>query len=97
MSIEVGWVPYEIPTSPEDIFTGEDSLATILRGRLIPKEKVYSKITPHKNYKVSLNDQIKIGDLVFQLNRFNTGIGEDIGHQETMEDYLIVEEDVGGS
>lgn len=25
------------------------------------------------------------------------GIWEDIGHQSTMEDYLIVEEDVGGS
>ena len=74
MSIEIGWVPYQVPTSPEDIFTGEDPLATILRGKIIPQEKVYSKILPHKNYKISLHDQVKIGDLVFELNRFNLGV-----------------------
>ena len=79
MSVEIGWTPYDVPTSPEDIFTGEDSLATILRGKIFPKDKVYAKILPNKNYKIQLHDQLKIGDLVFELNRFNTGAGEDPG------------------
>ena len=45
----------------------------------MPKDKVYAKILPNKNYKIQLHDQLKIGDLVFELNRFNTGEGEDIG------------------
>lgn len=59
-------------------------MATVLRGKIIPKDKVYAKILPHKNYKINLHDQVKIGDLVFELNRFNTGVGEDIGFREYM-------------
>jgi serine/threonine protein phosphatase PrpC len=31
------------------------------------------------------------------MTRYNAGVGEDIGFRTTMEDGLIVEEDIGGS
>lgn len=68
-----------------------------MRGRLIPREKVFAKILPDKNYPLQLHDQIKIGGLSFELMRFNVGVGEDIGLREDMEDCYIFEEDVGGS
>lgn len=34
---------------------------------------------------------------MFELKRFNSGIGIDIGHRPSMEDGLIVQEDIGGS
>ena len=65
--------------------------AEVIRGRLVPREKIFAKILPEKNYQLQLHDQIKIGDLSFELTRFNVGMGENIGHRQTMEDGLIVE------
>ena len=31
------------------------------------------------------------------MSRFSTGLGEDIGFRQSMEDGLIIEEDIGGS
>lgn len=58
---------------------------------------MFTKIQPEKNHQLFLHDQIKIGDLLFELTRFNYGAGENIGFRETMEDCFIVEEDIGGS
>lgn len=46
---------------------------------------------------MSLHSQIKIGDLSFEMTRFNSGSGIDIGFRAIQEDGLLVEEDVGGS
>lgn len=44
-----------------------------------------------------LHDNIRIGNLLFELNRFNYGSGESAGTREVMEDAYLIEEDVGGS
>jgi len=44
-----------------------------------------------------LHSQIKLGNLSFEMARFNAGVGEDIGFRTIMEDGFIVEEDIGGS
>lgn len=67
------------------------------RGKLIPNEKVFSKIKPDTFFPLSLHNQLKIGNLMFELNRFNSGSINDIGFRPTMEDGMIMEEDVGGS
>lgn len=46
---------------------------------------------------MSLHSQIKIGNLSFEMTRYNAGQIEDIGFRESMEDGLVIEEDVGGS
>jgi serine/threonine protein phosphatase PrpC len=46
---------------------------------------------------LSLHSQIKLGNLSFEMTRFNAGWGDDVGFRATMEDGLIVEEDIGGS
>ena len=42
---------------------------------LVPKTRVFSKIEADKNYQLNLHDQVRIGDLTFELNRFNVGSG----------------------
>lgn len=46
---------------------------------------------------MSLHSQIKIGDLAFEMTRFNSGSGVDIGFRSVQEDGLIIQEDIGGS
>ena len=58
---------------------------------------VFSKIEASKTYPLSLHSQLKIGNLLFELRRFNSGTGLDIGYRPTMEDGLVIEEDIGGS
>lgn len=72
-------------------------MAKIIKGKIFPIQRVFSRIISDKNYQLDLHDQLKIGDLVFELDRFNLGAGESIGFRELMEDCFIVEEDVGGS
>lgn len=63
----------------------------------MPIEKVFSKIAEGKFVPLSLHSQIKLGNLSFEMTRFNTGVGEDIGFRPLMEDGYLIEEDVGGS
>lgn len=58
---------------------------------------VFSKIEPEKIYPLSLHSQLKIGNLLFELKRFNSGTGLDVGFRPNMEDGLVIEEDIGGS
>lgn len=58
---------------------------------------VFSKIESEKVYPLSLHSQLKIGNLLFELKRFNSGVGLDIGSRPSMEDGLVIEEDIGGS
>lgn len=67
------------------------------KGRLIPQEKIFSKIPSKKYIPLTLHSQIKMGNLSFEMTRFNAGVGEDVGFRELMEDGLVIEEDVGGS
>ena len=48
-------------------------------------------------FPLSLHSQLKIGNLSFELTRFNSGCGIDIGFRPTMEDGIVIEEDMGGS
>jgi hypothetical protein len=72
------------------VFSGKDPIGQISKGRLIPQGKIFSKIQPGKALPLSLHSQIKIGNLSFEMTRFNSGVGEDIGFRETMEDGLII-------
>jgi hypothetical protein len=58
---------------------------------------VFSKIQADKIYPLSLHNQLKIGNLLFELKRFNSGAGEDVGSRPAMEDGIVIEEDIGGS
>lgn len=46
---------------------------------------------------LALHSQIRLGNLVFEMTRFNAGVGEDVGFRTPMEDGCIIEEDIGGS
>lgn len=50
----------------------------------MPIEKVFSKIAEGKFVPLSLHSQIKLGNLSFEMTRFNTGVGEDIGFRPLM-------------
>ena len=43
-AIEVGWEPYYFSSDPDFIFSCKKPIAELARGRLIPNERVYSKI-----------------------------------------------------
>ena len=43
-SMEIGWDTHYIASDPEFIFTHKDYLATVEKGRLIPKDRVFTKI-----------------------------------------------------
>ena len=58
---------------------------------------VFSKIEAEKVHPLSLHSQLKIGNLLFELRRYNSGTGLDPGYRPGMEDGLVIEEDVGGS
>ena len=96
-SVEIGWDPYLFSSDPDLIFSCKHPIAQVVRERLIPHEMVFSKIEASKIYPLSLHSQLKIGNLLFELRRFNSGTGLDIGYRPTMEDGLVIEEDIGGS
>lgn len=58
---------------------------------------VFAKIEPEKVYPLSLHSQLKMGNLLFELKRFNSGVGLDMGFRPGMEDGVVIEEDIGGS
>lgn len=97
----MGWRTKRIYSVLTDTLLNDENnnnyVAEIVKGQLIPKTRVFSRIEPEKNYQLNLHDQIKIGELIFELNRFNAGAGESLGGRELMEDCYIMEEDVGGS
>lgn len=84
-------------SDPDFLFHSKNVVGEINKGRIIPLEKVFSRIPEGKFTPLSLHSQIKLGDLSFEMTRFNTGVGEDIGFRPIMEDGLLIEEDVGGS
>lgn len=88
--MEIGWETFAIASEPELIFTGKSPLAQVEKGRLVPYEKVFTKIKEDKEFPLSLHSQIKIGDLSFEMTRFNSGSGLDIGFRNTQEDGLII-------
>lgn len=96
-SMEIGWETHYIAADPELIFTGKNPIAEVVKGRLVPHEKVFTKIKEGKEFPLSLHSQIKLGDLAFEMTRFNSGSGIDVGFRSGQEDGLLVEEDVGGS
>ena len=67
-SEEVGWVTKRVYPGLSNTLLNDESngdyAAEIVKGYLIPKNRVFSKIEPDKNYQMNLHDQIKIGDLV---------------------------------
>lgn len=83
----------------------ESSIAFVRKGRMFPPLKklgnsqntIFTELPHDKYHRLGLHDQIKIGNLLFELTRFNYGADENIGFRDTMEDCLVVEEDVGGS
>jgi hypothetical protein len=77
--------------------TGKNPVGQVSKVKLIPQGKVFSKIKEGKPVPLGLHSQIKIGNLSFEMTRYNAGQIEDIGFRETMEDGLVIEEDVGGS
>ena len=97
LSIEIGWETYYVASDPDLIFTGKNHIAEISKDRLVPKERVFTKIKESQEFPLSLHSQIKIGDLAFEMTRFNSGSGIDVGYRSGMEDGLIIEEDIGGS
>jgi hypothetical protein len=56
-------------------------MAEINKGRLVPKDKVFAKIAANKQHALSLHSQLKLGNLMFELNRFNTGSVTDTGNR----------------
>lgn len=42
--MEIGWDIYHFAEDPELIFTGKNPIAEVVKGRLVPHEKVYTKI-----------------------------------------------------
>lgn len=79
------------------MFAPKNSLAEVSKGKLIPFDKVFARISSNKAFALSLHSQLKLGNLMFELNRFNTGKILDNGSRTEMEDGLLIEEDVGGS
>lgn len=57
----------------------------------MPKGKIFSKIKEGKYEPLELHSQIKLGNLIFEMTRFNAGYGEDIGFRNLMEDGVIFE------
>jgi hypothetical protein len=90
-SIEIGWETYYISNNPELILTGKNPVGQVSKGKLIPQGKVFSKIKEGKPVPLGLHSQIKIGNLSFEMTRYNAGQIEDIGFRETMEDGLVIE------
>lgn len=95
--MEIGWETFHIAKDPEFVFKSKDSVGEVTRGKLFPRGKIFSKIPEGKFMPLSLHSQIRLGNLIFEMTRFNAGVGEDIGFRNLMEDGLIMEEDVGGS
>jgi hypothetical protein len=50
---------------PSTIFHPTKHIAEVSKGKLIPQEKVFSKIKPLLAYPLSLHSQLKIGNLLF--------------------------------
>ena len=73
-----------ISSDPEFVFAGKNHIAEVNKGRLIPQGKVFSKIKAGNPFPLSLHSQLKIGNLSFELTRFNSGFGTDIGFRPTM-------------
>ena len=44
LSIEIGWETYYVASDPDLIFTGKNHIAEISKSRLLPKERVFTKI-----------------------------------------------------
>ena len=97
LSLEIGWESFHISSDPDLIFNGKNPIAEVRKGRLLPETKIFSRIPANKYVPLSLHSQIRIGNLSFEMTRFNAGSGEDVGFRPTMEDSLVVEEDIGGS
>lgn len=51
---------------------------------------MFTKIKEGEDFPLSLHSQIKIGDLSFEMTRFNSGSGIDVGYRANMEDGLII-------
>jgi len=52
---------------------------------------VFSKIKNGKAVPLNLHSQIKIGNLSFEMTRYNSGQIDDMGFRESMEDGLVIE------
>lgn len=79
------------------MFVGKNPIAYVKNYRLVPQTMVFSKLPAKVAYPLALHSQVKIGDLSFEMTRFNSGWGEDIGFRKSMEDGMVIEEDLGGS
>jgi hypothetical protein len=79
LSIEIGWETYYVSNNPDLILTGKNPIGQISKGKLIPQGQVFSKIKDGKAVPLSLHSQIKMGNLAFEMTRYNTGLIEDIG------------------
>lgn len=90
-SVEIGWETFSISNDPEFVFKSKDAVAEVSKGKLVPKGKIFSKIKEGKYVPLSLHSQIRLGNLVFEMTRFNAGVGEDIGFRNLMEDGYIIE------
>ncbi len=43
-SMEIGWETYYIAADPQLLFTGKNPVAEVVKGRLMPNQKVFTKI-----------------------------------------------------
>ena len=97
LEIEIGWEQFDISGDPDQVFVGKNPIAYVKNYRIVPQTMVFSKLPGKVAYPLALHSQVKIGDLSFEMTRFNSGWGQDIGFRKTMEDALVIEEDLGGS
>lgn len=56
--------------------------------------KMFRRLKPDERHQLSLKDQIKIGQLIFEFNRYITGSGVNICHRKQMEDYICIRENL---
>lgn len=75
LEIEIGWEQFNISADPEQVFIGKNPIAYVKNYKLVPQTMVFSKLPAKVSYPLALHSQIKLGELSFELTRFNSGWG----------------------
>ena len=65
-----------------------------IRREFYNSERIFAKISNEQSFQIIPSDLIKIGRETLLIQRFNTGIAQDIGSKKFMEDIVLVEQNL---